>query len=84
MDGREIPGFYFDKEKKKYFKIQNPHTVPPPGSKYSLENVRKEQKKEKALKDEAARLSKCRKETVVRKYSRDFLTRASLDREIGW
>lgn len=38
MDGRAIPGFFYDAEKKKYFKIQ-PNHVAPPNSKYSKEKV---------------------------------------------
>ncbi|KAF2097142.1 hypothetical protein NA57DRAFT_77397 [Rhizodiscina lignyota] len=39
-NGRELPGFYFDPEKKKYFKIEANH-VAPRGSKYSQEAKRK-------------------------------------------
>ncbi|KAH8691129.1 hypothetical protein BGW36DRAFT_387733 [Talaromyces proteolyticus] len=38
MSGREIPGFYWDTEKRKYFRIQANH-VAPTGSKYSKEAV---------------------------------------------
>ncbi|GAB7354036.1 hypothetical protein MBLNU459_g4619t1 [Dothideomycetes sp. NU459] len=41
MDGREIPGFYYDPDKKKYFQIQANH-VAPQGSKYSRDNVKRE------------------------------------------
>lgn len=60
MNGREIPGYYFgtptfldneslltataDREKGKYFKIQKTHYAPHPDSKYTVENVKKEQK----------------------------------------
>ncbi|KAE9372054.1 hypothetical protein N431DRAFT_544817 [Stipitochalara longipes BDJ] len=37
---REIPGYYYDKEKKKYFKIQ-PSGVAPPTSAYSQQDVKK-------------------------------------------
>ncbi|KAK2770345.1 hypothetical protein FQN53_005569 [Emmonsiellopsis sp. PD_33] len=44
---REIPGYYYDPDKKKYFKIQANHTVPS-GSKYSKDDVKK--KKNASLK----------------------------------
>ncbi|KAJ5820376.1 hypothetical protein N7474_005967 [Penicillium riverlandense] len=37
---REIPGFYYDPEKKKYFKIQANHAAPP-GAQYSKEAVKR-------------------------------------------
>lgn len=37
---REIPGFYYDPEKKKYFKIQANHAAPP-GSQYSKDAVKR-------------------------------------------
>ncbi|KAJ5101229.1 hypothetical protein NUU61_003451 [Penicillium alfredii] len=38
--GRDIPGFFYDAEKNKYFKIQANH-VAPPGAQYSKESVKK-------------------------------------------
>jgi hypothetical protein len=38
MNGREVPGFYYDPEKQKYFKIQSSHLVPS-GAKYSRSTV---------------------------------------------
>ncbi|KAF2197188.1 hypothetical protein GQ43DRAFT_484333 [Delitschia confertaspora ATCC 74209] len=46
----EIPGFYYDKEKKKYFKVQTAAEAPRPDSKYSVANIKKEEKLEKAFK----------------------------------
>jgi hypothetical protein len=40
MPVAEIPGFYYDPEKRKYFKIQKNHTVQT-GSPYSAETVKK-------------------------------------------
>ncbi|QKX60728.1 uncharacterized protein TRUGW13939_07874 [Talaromyces rugulosus] len=40
MNGREIPGFCWDPEKKKYFRIQANH-VAPTGSQYSAQAVKK-------------------------------------------
>lgn len=37
----DLPGMYWDDDKKKYFKIQANH-VAPEGAKYSRENVKKE------------------------------------------
>jgi hypothetical protein len=82
MDGREIPGFYFDTEKKKYFKIQHASKLKP-DAKYSIENVKKEQKKQKIVKDASMRIEKRQKETIVRRHVRDPLMHASLDREMG-
>ncbi|KAJ5670740.1 uncharacterized protein N7477_006103 [Penicillium maclennaniae] len=39
----DIPGFYYDPEKKKYFKIQANH-VAPPGSQYSKESIKRKRK----------------------------------------
>lgn len=43
MDGREIPGFYYDAAKKKYFKIQ-PNHLASTASQYSRQNVSKARK----------------------------------------
>ncbi|KAJ5916193.1 hypothetical protein N7504_000208 [Penicillium tannophilum] len=40
MAPREIPGFYYDPEKKKYFQIQANH-VAPPGASYSNDGVKR-------------------------------------------
>ena len=83
MDGREIPGYYFDREKKKYFQIQKAHTALNPESKHVLQNIRHEKKQEKAQEHAAVRGAKRQKETIVRRYLRDSLTHARLDREVG-
>lgn len=83
MNGREIPGFYFDPELKKYFRIQRPQHGPRPESKYTLEKVRKEQKKQRVEKDKEAYLKRREKQTVIKRHARDSLTKASLDREVG-
>ena len=41
MNRGNIPGYYFDEEKKKYFKIQ-PNHVAPQGAKYTKSNVKRE------------------------------------------
>lgn len=83
MDGREIPGFYFDPEKKKYFKIQNARHAPRPDSKYSFDNVRQERKKQKAQQVAELKKKKQQKETIVRRLRQAPLMCASLEREIG-
>ncbi|KAF2865625.1 hypothetical protein BDV95DRAFT_599601 [Massariosphaeria phaeospora] len=84
MDGREIPGFYFDREKKKYFKIQTARHAPRPDSKYSVDNVRKEQKKEQFQQAEIRHSKRRQKESIVRKNGNNFFSQAYLDREIGY
>jgi hypothetical protein len=83
MDGRDIPGFYYDKEKKKYFRIEKTHTALDPKSKHVVQNVRQEKRKEKYQRDAWERATKRRAQTVARQYVRDPLLRARLDREIG-
>lgn len=51
MNRAPIPGFYFDEEKQKYFKIQPNHLVPQ-GAKYSRGNVKQENRKAKKRKVE--------------------------------
>ncbi|KAJ4289579.1 hypothetical protein N0V90_010908 [Kalmusia sp. IMI 367209] len=85
MEGlpRSLPGFYFDPEKQKYFKIQDTNTATPSQAKYSLESVRKQQKKARAERFALRRSQKREKETIVRPHAQDHLTLATLDREIG-
>ncbi|KAJ4348653.1 uncharacterized protein N0V89_010031 [Didymosphaeria variabile] len=82
---RVIPGFYYDVEKGKYFKITKTHSAPPSQAKYTLQNVRKEQKKSTAEKQARKQQEKREAETIVRPHSRNRwgLQMASLDREIG-
>ncbi|KAL2216802.1 hypothetical protein M432DRAFT_633955 [Thermoascus aurantiacus ATCC 26904] len=46
---KEIPGFYYDPEKKKYFKIQANH-VAPPGCQYSEKAIKERKLEEKSRK----------------------------------
>jgi hypothetical protein len=82
---RVIPGFYFDAEKGKYFKISKTHSAPPSQAKYTLQNVRREQKKAIAEKNVKIQQEKRERETIVRPHTRNKwgLQMASLDREIG-
>jgi len=45
----QIPGYYYDDEKKKYFKVQANH-VAPAGAKYSKSNVNREKRESKKRK----------------------------------
>jgi hypothetical protein len=44
MNRGNIPGFYFDEEKQKYFKIQANHLLPAFANKYSKGNVEQEKR----------------------------------------
>ncbi|KAJ5644025.1 uncharacterized protein N7484_006532 [Penicillium longicatenatum] len=46
MAPQEIPGFYYDPEKKKYFQIQANH-VAPPGASYSNDGIKRRRTEEK-------------------------------------
>ncbi|KAF1952086.1 hypothetical protein CC80DRAFT_495678 [Byssothecium circinans] len=81
MDGREIPGFYFDPEKQKYFQIQKNHQLP--HAKYSEENIKKRRKKLTIEREGVARTNKLQKERVIRQLDRNALFHASFDREMG-
>ncbi|KAJ5211536.1 uncharacterized protein N7498_003182, partial [Penicillium cinerascens] len=77
----EIPGFYFDPEKKKYFKIQANH-VAPPGSQYSKESVkRKRREQEKCHK--RVHLKQRESRETVRKAGFLHHPLVGADREIG-
>lgn len=75
MNGKQIPGFYWDPDKKKYFRIQANH-VAPTGSQYSREAVKKrkidnEHKKRKAIighrvRRERVQTARCLAPTVTR------------------
>ena len=67
MNGREIPGYYFDAEKNKYFKIQAHHKVPS-GAKYStstVNHVRAAEQRDRKAVDDAIE----RKQTLVKRSS---------------
>ncbi|KAJ4309157.1 hypothetical protein N0V94_009057, partial [Neodidymelliopsis sp. IMI 364377] len=83
MNGQPIPGYYFDKEKKKYFKIQSQVAARGLDLKYSTINLRKEERRERTQQAATARTSKIRKERVVRRYANNF-TQTDLEREIGF
>ncbi|EPS29627.1 hypothetical protein PDE_04577 [Penicillium oxalicum 114-2] len=77
----EIPGFYYDPEKKKYFKIQANH-VAPQGAQYSKETVkRKRNEQQEQLK--RARIDQRLNRETVRKPSFLHHPLMAVDRELG-
>ena len=83
MNGQPIPGYYWDTEKNKYFKIQSQNAARGFDLKYSLDNIRKEERKERIHKAATARSNKIRKERVVRRYPNSF-AQTNIEREIGF
>ncbi|PNS14618.1 WD repeat-containing protein 21 [Sphaceloma murrayae] len=83
MDGRPLPGFYWDEEKRKYFRIQPNHRAPA-GAKHSVENVKKEAQASKKRKVELRRRNKVLKETIQRAPALEhFQAQIGLGRELG-
>lgn len=82
MNGQAIPGYYWDVDKKKYFKIQSQNAARGFDLKYSLTNIKKEEHKQRIRKAVAARSDKIRKERVVRR-NPNSITQANIDRELG-
>ncbi|KAH6642396.1 WD40-repeat-containing domain protein [Boeremia exigua] len=83
MNGQHIPGFYFDKEKGKYFKIQSQSQARGLNLKYSTSNLVKERRKENIQKAVTAKSKRIQRERVVRRHARSFI-QTDLDREIGF
>ncbi|KAJ5676114.1 hypothetical protein N7462_009011, partial [Penicillium macrosclerotiorum] len=81
---REIPGFYYDPEKKKYFKIQANH-VAPQGIQYSKESIkRKRTQQEVAIKhNKRVHLDQRIAREKVRKASFLHHPLVGADRELG-
>ncbi|KAK3690810.1 hypothetical protein LTR37_018938 [Vermiconidia calcicola] len=65
MNGRNIPGYYYDEDKKKYFRIQANHLVPQ-SAKYAKGNVQLEERQAKKRKTENRRHEIRLKQTVKR------------------
>lgn len=82
-EGRPIPGYYFDREKKKYFKILPNHSGPPNAA-YSEENIKKRKEKEKTEKQERRRSKKRKRETVISRHAKNYLYQAYHEREMGY
>ncbi|KAJ5892197.1 uncharacterized protein N7473_008425 [Penicillium subrubescens] len=77
----EIPGFYYDPEKKKYFKIQANH-VAPPGAQYSQASVKRKRNEQEEQERQAHVSQRIARETV---HKPSFLHHplVGVDREIG-
>lgn len=82
MNGQPIPGYYFDEEKEKYFKIQSCTAAQGADFKYSVENIKKLERKERIQNISIARSNKVRKERVVRHNPNSFAL-THVEREIG-
>jgi hypothetical protein len=83
MNGQEIPGFYFDTEKRKYFRIQTAQATRHQHLEYSAENIRKKQRVERVQRTTTAQTQRARKERVVR-HDAGHLKQTCLEREIGF
>ncbi|KAI6863805.1 hypothetical protein D0864_02027 [Hortaea werneckii] len=83
MNIGQIPGYYYDEVKKKYFKIQANH-VAPAGAKYSKANVNREKRESKRRRlDEHQREYRYAQTVRPSGTLSHPLTTASLGREIG-
>jgi WD40 repeat protein len=83
MNGQHIPGFYYDEEKKKYFKIQSQAQARGLNLKYSTTNLVKERRKENVQRAANAKTKRIQKERVVRRHASSFI-QTDLEREIGF
>jgi WD40 repeat protein len=83
MNGQHIPGFYYDQEKKKYFRIQTQSAAGGLNLKYSTSNLVKERRKENVQRAATAKKARTQKERVVRRHAHSFVQN-DLDREIGF
>ncbi|KAF7718986.1 Uncharacterized protein PECH_000166 [Penicillium ucsense] len=77
----EIPGFYYDPEKKKYFKIQANH-VAPPGAQYSKESV-KRKRNEQQEQEKRIKVNQRLERETVRKPSLLHHPLMAVERELG-
>ncbi|KAJ5502515.1 hypothetical protein N7463_005389 [Penicillium fimorum] len=78
---REIPGFYYDEEKKKYFKIQANH-VASPNAQYTQQSVKRKRSELKTRENKARFRQRENKETI-RKASSLKHPLVNVQREIG-
>ncbi|KAH7074001.1 hypothetical protein BKA63DRAFT_416454 [Paraphoma chrysanthemicola] len=81
MNGQAIPGFYWDPEKKKYFKIQSAAASRDQNLKYSAQNIRKNERRERVQGAAKAKATRVRKERVTRQHGN--LTQTCIERESG-
>lgn len=83
MNRGNIPGFYYDEEKKKYFNITANH-VAPADAKYSQTNVKREERDKKQAKKRKLADRLTRKQTVNQAAPlKSRLLSTTLQREIG-
>ncbi|KXT16287.1 hypothetical protein AC579_460 [Pseudocercospora musae] len=83
MNRGNIPGFYWDADKKKYFKIQASHKVPA-DAKYSQSSVTREKKQVRDAKRRTTAEHKSMKGRIHRKFERSrILATCGLQRELG-
>ncbi|KXT06572.1 hypothetical protein AC578_8581 [Pseudocercospora eumusae] len=83
MNRGNIPGFYWDADKKKYFKIQASHKVPP-DAKYSQSNVTREKNQVRDAKRRKTAEQMSMKGRIHRKLERSrILATCGLQRELG-
>lgn len=82
MNGQQIPGFYWDPEKKKYFKIQSATASRDLNLKYSVANIRKAERGERLQRTASAQTTKIRKQRVVRRHATN-LVQTCVEQEIG-
>ncbi|KAF7195651.1 hypothetical protein HII31_02969, partial [Pseudocercospora fuligena] len=83
MNRGNIPGFYWDADRKKYFKIQASHKVPADAN-YSQSNVTREKNQVRDAKRRKIAQQKSIKGRVHRKLERSqILATCSLQRELG-
>ncbi|KAL6705248.1 hypothetical protein ACN47E_007208 [Coniothyrium glycines] len=82
MNGQRIPGFYWDPDKKKYFKIQGAVASRDLNLKYSAANLHKAERGERLQKKARAQTTEIRKHRVVRRHAKS-LTQTCAEREIG-
>ncbi|KAF2711090.1 hypothetical protein K504DRAFT_466109 [Pleomassaria siparia CBS 279.74] len=78
----ELPGYYFDPVKKKYFKIQRTQDAPRQDSRYSQANISRQKKNDEDKEIASKSLETRRKQTILRS-TRNPLLQASLARETG-
>lgn len=83
MNGQHIPGFYYDQDKNKYFKIQSQSAARDLNLKYSTSNLAKQRRREHVQRAATAKKDRTQKERVVRRHASSFI-QTDLDREIGF
>ncbi|KAL2013391.1 hypothetical protein VTN00DRAFT_916 [Thermoascus crustaceus] len=79
---KEIPGFYYDPEKKKYFKIQANH-VAPPGYQYSEGAIKEKKLEEKRRKHKSHHSRRIATERIRRAITLEHPL-IGVQRELGW